>query len=267
MYRKQQLFDILIKQVKEQLCKSDSVPSLLKERMKQKTKNTLNDTINEIVPMLIIDSGNISNNGLFHGKMGIVLFFAHYGRYSGDKLYDQFAGKLLDEIYEDITTEMPVNLESGLCGIGWGVEYLVQGGFMKGNTDDILEEIDLRIMERDPRRIRDVSFRSGLGGIAFYVLARLITKRQEGRYPFDLTYIRDLQKALASSDLQKDKENPIDLVQDINAFLSGQMNFPYDLKLPSVLIEQSPSRINKKINMPMGIINGLSGFGLKNMDI
>jgi len=235
--------------------------------MIKKTKNKSEDTINGIVPLLIIDSGNISNIGLFHGKMGVILFFAHYGRFTGDKLYDKFAGKLLDEIYEDITTEIPVNLENGLCGIGWGVEYLVQGGFMKGNTDDILEEIDHRIMERDPRRIRDISFRNGLGGIAYYVLARLIAKRQTDQFAFDSTYIRDLQKALAMSDLQKDKENPDNLVQDINKYLSGQMNLPYELKLPTVLIDKSPNKIIKRTNMPLGIIDGLSGYGLKNMKL
>ena len=35
-------------------------------------------------------------------------------------------------------------------------------GFIEGETDEILYEIDMRIMERDLRRISDISFETGL---------------------------------------------------------------------------------------------------------
>lgn len=39
---------------------------------------------------------------MYHGKMGVVLFFAHYASYTREPLYDDFVGELLDEICENI---------------------------------------------------------------------------------------------------------------------------------------------------------------------
>ena len=97
-----------------------------------------NDLLPRIARHLIMHASYTPDMGLYHGKMGIVLFFAHYARYMGNSLYNEFAGELLDEVYQGIHTELPVNFESGLCGVGWGIEYLLQYGFMEGDSDEIL---------------------------------------------------------------------------------------------------------------------------------
>ena len=93
---------------------------------------------------LTINCSFLGDLSLFHGRMGIILFFAHYARatqskhyedFAGylldfahyaratqSKHYEDFAGYLLDELYEEIHEDLPVNLENGLCGIGWGIE-------------------------------------------------------------------------------------------------------------------------------------------------
>ena len=68
---------------------------------------------------------------------------------------------------------MPINLETGLCGIGWGIEYLIQNGFMEGDSNEILTEIDKKVMERDLRRIKDLSLETGLMGISSYINIRI----------------------------------------------------------------------------------------------
>ena len=83
-----------------------------------------------------------SDLGLYNGKMGMVIFFFHYARYTGNSLYEDFAGELLDDIYEDITDNISF---SQLCEIGWGILYLLQQGFVEGNADEVLEIIDERI--------------------------------------------------------------------------------------------------------------------------
>jgi lantibiotic modifying enzyme len=92
------------------------------------------------------NSNKISDVGLLNGKMGIVIFFAHYAQYTGLQRYDEFAENLLDEIYDALGRNSPIDFQSELCGIGWGIEYLVQNGLMAGNTDEILEDIDKKIM-------------------------------------------------------------------------------------------------------------------------
>jgi hypothetical protein len=143
-----------------------------------------------VVGHLMLHAGFISDTGLYHGKMGLVLFFVHYGRYTGNSLYDDFAGELLEDICEDIHTEMPTDFENGLCGIGWGIEYLLQNGFMEGDSDEVLSDIDKKIMERDIRRITDMDFRTGLAGISCYIQKRINSPcRSRMEKPFDELYL------------------------------------------------------------------------------
>lgn len=130
-------------------------------------------------------------NGLINGKMGMAIFFFLYARYKHSEFYEEFAGELIDDICEDIHTSIPVNLRDGLCGIGWGIEYLVQHRYIEGNTDEILEDIDARIMERDLRRITDFSLETGLEGIIWYALIRLTSPYSE--HAFDENYKYDLR--------------------------------------------------------------------------
>jgi hypothetical protein len=147
---------------------------------------------------LMLHAGFIPDTGLYHGKMGIVLFFAHCGRYSGNSLYGDFAGELLEDIYEDIHAGTPADFENGLCGIGWGIEYLLQNGFMEGDSDEVLSEIDRKIMERDIRRIADQSFRTGLAGISCYIQKRLASPYRSSREkPFDGVYLTDWETTVA----------------------------------------------------------------------
>lgn len=102
--------------------------------------------------------------GVLNGKMGIVLFFFHYARYTGRVLYEDFAGEMLEEVIQELHSDLPIRFSDGLCGIGWGVEYLIQNAFIEGDSDEILEDLDQKIMEWDPRRATDLSFESGLEG-------------------------------------------------------------------------------------------------------
>ena len=88
----------------------------------------LKELIDNKLSYLIINSSFVEDCGLFHGRMGFVLFFAHLARTSQNPLYENFSEKLLMEIFEGLHKESSISLESGLCGIGWGVEYLVQNG-------------------------------------------------------------------------------------------------------------------------------------------
>jgi hypothetical protein len=148
---------------------------------------------------LMLHASFIPDTGLYHGKMGIVLFFAHCGRYSGNSLYGDFAGELLEDIYEDIRAGTPADFENGLCGIGWGIEYLLQNGFMEGDSDEVLSEIDGKIMERDIRRFADQSFRTGLAGISCYIQKRLSSPCRSSREkPFDGMYLADWETAASA---------------------------------------------------------------------
>ncbi len=100
------------------------------------------DRLRRIANVLLLNASFIDNPGLLNGKMGIAIFFYHYSRYTKNKIYEDYAGELVDEIYEEINTSTPVNFENGLTGIGWGIEYLVKNKFVQADTDEALAEID-----------------------------------------------------------------------------------------------------------------------------
>lgn len=191
-----------------------------------------------IAQHLIMHASFITDLGLYHGKMGIILFFVHYARYAGESLYDEFAGELLDEIQKEIHAGVPVNFESGLCGIGWGIEYLLQNGFMEGDSDEILTDIDGKVMERDIRRLTDRSLRTGLTGISYYIKKRLDSPRGYGMQPFDATYLEEWENVAKDIAIPNDKL----VLQSITESLPGD---------------------DEITAWSSGLENGCAGWGLK----
>lgn len=162
--------------------------------------------------------------GLYDGKMGYVLFFFHSARYLNNLWFEEYAEELLDEIYCDITLETPINFFNGLCGIGWGIEYLVQHGFVRGCTDEILADLDEMVMRTDPRRIEDSSYETGIRGIAAYVCSRLSSPRSpDSTLPFDSLYLDELKGTCLrlGVDMEYDIELS-DLLERVNTYYSGK---------------------------------------------
>lgn len=227
-------------------------------RLKYNIMNLRIKKYQQALAHLTINSSLLENLGLFHGKMGIVLFFSHYARITQSEYYADLAGLLLDEIYEEIHQDLPINLENGLCGIGWGIEYLIQYDFMEGDTDKILAYIDRKVMEINPLIIHDLSIRNGLAGIVFYVTARLNAKRHNNILPFDNTYLVLLNKAIIYATQSTNKnEIPSELIISFNRVLKGEkikLSFPF-------CSNDSHHTFKKSIyDMPLGLENGLAGW-------
>lgn len=92
---------------------------------------------------------------------------------------------------------MPVGLEYGLAGIGYGTALLHSLGILEGDIAGSLAEIDRKIMERDPRRMTDMSLHSGAMGIRLYMALRQVS--DPGLGTFDPQYIAELDAATGSA--------------------------------------------------------------------
>ena len=141
--------------------------------------------------------------GLWEGKTGMSLFFFLLSRHTGNRWYEEFAGELLDDVCSNLSLHSSITFSDGLCGIGWAIEFLKKHGFIEGNTDEILEEVDRKVMERDVRRIMDSDLETGLAGIAAYVRSRLESERMDSDYhPFDAEYLNDLNTACQKNGIE-----------------------------------------------------------------
>ncbi|MBN1117375.1 MAG: hypothetical protein JXA77_09240 [Bacteroidales bacterium] len=127
-----------------------------------------------ITNTLLLNASFIDNIGLMHGKMGIAIYFFHLARETGMQIYEDYAGELIDEIYEEVHAKSPCDFENGLAGIGWGIEYLVQNNFIDADTNEVLEESDKQIVhEITFHAPSEIGILKGITGYILYFLCRL----------------------------------------------------------------------------------------------
>lgn len=199
--------------------------------------------LKRIANHLIVNTSGLDNIGLYYGKMGIVLFFVHYARYVENLVYEDYASELLDEVYEDICDETPLNFSNGLCGIGWSILYLLENNLMTGDPDQILIDVDKRIMEWDLSRLTDFSMETGLKGLSCYIKKRVdVSSRLSGQKPFDESYLLSWKKSIMHL---SDEKTP-----KLLSFISEEVKFDDELQ-----------------HCLLGLHNGCAGCGLQLMSI
>jgi hypothetical protein len=112
--------------------------------------------------------------GLFFGKMGLAIYFFNYARFSQKKYFEDTAFELIEAIRSVINDNTPVDYCTGLSGIGAGIEYLAQNGFIKAQVDAILKDIDSKIFQSIVYTdSSDLSLQTGLSGLGRYLLFRV----------------------------------------------------------------------------------------------
>jgi glycosyltransferase involved in cell wall biosynthesis len=151
------------------------------------------EILKEIANASIIQSKLIIDIGIINGRMSNILFLFHYARYTKEMVYSEIAETILGDLLEELQINQSIFFHSGLSGIGWCIEYLYQNEFIGGDTNEILEEFDEKIMEINPLRVQDLSLKSGLGGIVLYLLSRLHTIHKENKInPFDAHFLKNI---------------------------------------------------------------------------
>jgi hypothetical protein len=81
--------------------------------------------------------------GLLYGRMGYCIYFYKIAEISGDAAYLKLADSLLDSICSSLGNYHNLNIESGLTGIGLGINYLVKENLIEGNINIILKDFDI----------------------------------------------------------------------------------------------------------------------------
>jgi len=134
----------------------------------------MKETIRKIYHHLLLNKAYISDVGLYFGKTGCLLFFAHYCKCFKNVIHEEIVSETIDEIFSQLVNISSFSMRNGLCGIGWGIEYLLQNQLMEGNSDEILEELDSKIFNKD---IKFIESHPDFADILHYVVIRLTSSR------------------------------------------------------------------------------------------
>ena len=146
--------------------------------------------LRKIVDYQLLYSPYMHDIGLFHGKMGVVVALYMYAAKYHDELITEYAWDILQQIYDGIYSNMSIGLEYGLAGIGYGTTILYKRGLVDCDLNSILVDVDSKIMEHDPRRMKDQSIRSGVRGLIQYIALRKSTS--EPLDTFDAQFLLEL---------------------------------------------------------------------------
>jgi hypothetical protein len=141
---------------------------------------------------------------------------------------------------------------------------LIEHEFIEGDADEVLGDIDMQIMERDPLRINDLSIETGLGGIILYVLSRIsYAQKNKKELPFDSVYLSALSskvdRILSQADLKSIAS--ADIILKYAAYSNEKAEQDESLSIFDFTYPVTPKSFNIT-DIPIGL-NGASGIGIK----
>lgn len=98
----------------------------------------------KLIEKLLLENSLQENEkyGLLDGKSGICLYFFITGKYLKSDTRTQYGNKLLEDIYQNLSSKITLDLSSGLTGIALMISYLIHNGYSNGDINKILRKID-----------------------------------------------------------------------------------------------------------------------------
>lgn len=181
-----------------------------------------------IANLLYINMQHVTNNSLLKGKMGLILFFYEYGRYTGKHIYTDTADIMLDEIIESLSS----NENEVIAGIGWGIQYLIKNKFVEGDSNEILSDIDDRILQMieiqkefsSGKYMRTLMKSNFNIFVDSYIVSRVNSKIRNER---SFEQIIDLYQNIL---VKADKPLPLIFLNTCSAFISWAYSFHVEAK-------------------------------------
>ena len=176
-------------------------------------------------------------DGLYYGKMGIIIFMFYYAQFKKDTSIKNHAYSLLEHIIQSICNSNNSNYEDGIIGVATGIEYLFYNGFIQDDTNDLLREIDDSV---------------------FSVLNNHIHSSYDANI-INIVYIKKYLKLRSLNPLSHDKRFTVYL-----NYLNNKEHFPYDTNITENIPSQEINLFINSIHI-MGLF-GYSGVGIQLID-
>ena len=190
--------------------------------------------------------------GLYHGKMGLCIYFYELSNLVSEKKYRIVANKILNDIINQVTDTFEIDLSSGLSGICMAVNYLLNTGYIEGNPNRVLKNYNDRIIQSllfnrmldsnpNPDMIKTI-----LGSLTYLTIRLQNTGLSDNERRIMQGVIIEIINKIESLDIDKFTEHPLfpatayftpfylQLLQRIY-----QLNF-YNYKIAKIMDDLSP---------------------------
>ncbi len=208
---------------------------------------------------MMLHSKDFPNQGLLYGRLGVALVMEQYAMNTQLKPVRILAENIIEESFEHISSDVPLDLSSGLCGIGWSIEFMLQNGFMKGDSLDICEVIDKKLIQENPNFSDDLSLERGLEGKLHYILAHIQGTKNIGK-PFSRQYLKMLMAKLNFM-IESNITMTITMRNLINLFTKMYHSKPWSYSLDLANFISYDVKNSKAL---LGLREGLAGYFLTN---
>lgn len=138
----------------------------------------LHSYLKEISLEAIAKCSQTNDAGLIGGKMGLCINVYELGKAFNDEELIALGDNMLDDVFSLIQTETTVDFSSGILGIGWGIEHLVQNGFVDADTNEVLLDLDNRLFTNKLLGVNTtMDLNKGFLGVGSYYIKRLQNER------------------------------------------------------------------------------------------
>lgn len=212
---------------------------------------------NKRINQLIINSFATDNIGLLYGKMGYALTFfylSHGSEISKSSIFERYACDILNDVLSSIPQNCSFDFAHGLCGIGWGIDYLLKNQYVEGNSLEICKELDNEIMKINSKRLDD-GLHFGLKGLLHYILIHLSNcMLVRSALPFDNLFLKDVHETVCERLCLTEDRVLMELCKQYEDFYNKKVyNYDYDI---DICFEEIASN-NKTYNGSCSLANGI----------
>lgn len=157
-----------------------------------------------------------SEIGIKHGIMGKIIkiydFTASLDRQAAASIISM-ADILLSCLLNNLIYGHKLyDFNSGLCGVGWGIEYLIHRGFLSGQSSEIMSELNQHIIMVDIELLTD----GELLGIVKYICAHIyVCINQDCKIFYSKKFIKKILYGIYNSQITDICSSEITFLQDI----------------------------------------------------
>ena len=156
--------------------------------------------LEEINQIIESNSHNESNIGVHSGLSGLILFKLYLAKLKNIDDTD-FAFSLIERSFEKINSGYNYGTFcSGLAGIGWTLNHLVQEEFIELNLDELLSELDTFLLAEMKNHFKTGYYdflHGGIGHLMYFLSRYCHTKTLKEKYALYIKNSLDLLESLS----------------------------------------------------------------------